>query len=279
MINASKTMIRSQTLFSSSDVQVSIVRCPGIDSVRPESVQAPRFVVSYRGLFVKHAEGGRTVADPNHLMLFSPEKSYRVTHPVRGGDGCLSITVGADHAKNHSSPPARAARQPFSGGILSLSSRDQLTIHALWADLCRGRGMESDIARRVAQWVAAVLRRRAPREEISEPSARVVERVKVLLMTDLAAKWTLAELGEAVGRSPAYLTQLFRRAEGEPLHRYHIRLRLAVALERLPACTDLTGLALDVGFSHHSHFSATFRAHFGVTPSAFRAHAAPPPAI
>ena len=33
---------------------------------------------------------------------------------------------------------------------------------------------------------------------------------------------------------------------------------------------DLTALALDTGFSSHSHFTAVFRRTFGSTPSAFR---------
>jgi AraC family transcriptional regulator len=48
------------------------------------------------------------------------------------------------------------------------------------------------------------------------------------------------------------------------------QLRLARALAELPHTDDLTTLALDVGFSSHSHFSAAFRRAFGMTPSQFR---------
>jgi AraC-like DNA-binding protein len=34
---------------------------------------------------------------------------------------------------------------------------------------------------------------------------------------------------------------------------------------------DIAGLAGELGFTHHSHFTARFRATFGITPSAFRA--------
>jgi AraC-like DNA-binding protein len=40
-------------------------------------------------------------------------------------------------------------------------------------------------------------------------------------------------------------------------------------LERLPHYRErLTDLALDLGFSSHSHFTSAFRAYFGRTPSA-----------
>ena len=55
-----------------------------------------------------------------------------------------------------------------------------------------------------------------------------------------------------------------------PLHAYLTQLRLARALTELPHADDLTGLALELGFSSHSHFSARFRRAFGVSPSRFR---------
>jgi AraC-like DNA-binding protein len=55
-----------------------------------------------------------------------------------------------------------------------------------------------------------------------------------------------------------------------PLHQYLTQLRLAHALDALPSTSDLTQLALDVGFSSHSHFTSRFRRAFGTTPSRFR---------
>ena len=44
-----------------------------------------------------------------------------------------------------------------------------------------------------------------------------------------------------------------------PLYRYHLRLRLARALDLVADCEDVAALAQDLGFSSHSHFSAAFR--------------------
>ena len=67
------------------------------------------------------------------------------------------------------------------------------------------------------------------------------------------------------------MCRLFRRHAGLPLHRYRRRLRLREALRRLAdGERDLTGLALDLGFSEHSHFTNAFRAEFSVPPSGFR---------
>jgi AraC-like DNA-binding protein len=71
--------------------------------------------------------------------------------------------------------------------------------------------------------------------------------------------------------SPWHLARLFRTVTGESISRYLLRLRLGVALDRLAGGErDLAALSLELGFAHHSHFSARFRAMFGVTPSVFR---------
>jgi AraC-like DNA-binding protein len=99
---------------------------------------------------------------------------------------------------------------------------------------------------------------------------RLIRRTKEVLAAAYAQRLSLGDVGRAVGASPTYLTDVFRRVEGVALHQYLTRVRLAHALSALPQADDLTTLALDLGFASHSHFSAVFRRAFGVTPSAFR---------
>jgi len=99
---------------------------------------------------------------------------------------------------------------------------------------------------------------------------RLVDRAKLVLASDLARRWTLAEIASEVRGSPVYLTQVFQQVEGLPLHRYQLRLRLARALDLLAQYDDLTALSLDLGFSSHSLFSAAFREAYGRSPSEFR---------
>jgi len=59
-----------------------------------------------------------------------------------------------------------------------------------------------------------------------------------------------------------------------PVHRYHLRARMAAAVSQvLDSARDLTPIGIDLGFSSHSHFTATFRRTFGITPSALRRRA------
>ena len=100
-------------------------------------------------------------------------------------------------------------------------------------------------------------------------SLALVAKVKELLATT-GELLSLSQIASTIGASPAYLTDLFHRIEGMPIYRYQTRLRLARALGQLPHADDITQLALDLGFSSHSHFSSTFRSTFGITPSNYR---------
>jgi AraC-like DNA-binding protein len=56
-----------------------------------------------------------------------------------------------------------------------------------------------------------------------------------------------------------------------PIHRYLTQMRLRAGMEQLlDGVDDITRLALELGFSSHSHFTESFRREFGCTPSELR---------
>jgi AraC-like DNA-binding protein len=99
---------------------------------------------------------------------------------------------------------------------------------------------------------------------------KLVDRAKLVLSSDPARRWTLAEIAIEVGVSPVYLTQVFQQVEGMPLYRYQLRLRLTRALDLLGRYEDLSALGMDLGFSSHSHFTSAFRQAYGRTPAEFQ---------
>ena len=75
-----------------------------------------------------------------------------------------------------------------------------------------------------------------------------------------------------LGVTAPHLARSYRAVTGRPMHARLTALRLATAMGRLAeAAPDLTGLALDLGYASHSHFTEVFRRKVGVPPSAFRA--------
>jgi AraC-like DNA-binding protein len=97
------------------------------------------------------------------------------------------------------------------------------------------------------------------------------QRTVLFLATHLAENLSLAAIARAVHCSPFHLARLFREQSGVTIHQYRHRLRLREALRRiLDGENDLSALALDLGFSSHSHLTDAFRHAFGAAPRVYR---------
>ena len=99
----------------------------------------------------------------------------------------------------------------------------------------------------------------------------LAEEAKTLIARTYRQEMKLARLAAALEVSVFRLCRVFRRETSTTLHAFRNGLRLAAALELLSEKSlDLTRIALELGYSSHSHFSEAFRRRFGVTPSTFR---------
>ena len=239
-----------------------------------ERAGSTHLVFPYRGVWVRHVGHETSVADANQVLLFNKGESYRVSHPVPGGDASLVVAM-PDSLLRELVPRGllRDGAEPaFRPQRLRIDARTQALMavlrHSLSAGLAQpleGEGLALTLLRR------ALGPRTSHREGSGRERKRLVDRAKLALVADPGRRWTLAEIAAAVNTSPVYLTQVFQQVEGMPLYRYQLRLRLARALALLPEYDDLTALALSLGFSSHSHFSAAFRAVYGSSPTEFRA--------
>ncbi len=264
-----------QPLFRSTTVAAHDVRCRGECRHRSaeECSAATHLVFPYRGLFMRHVGNTQSVADANHVLFFNGDEGYQVSHPASGGDACLSLSISQPLLRELA-PAALLQRRDapmFRNQSLRIDERAQVLV-ALLRHSLRSGAIEPLEAESLA--LTLVCRSLGPRTTHAAGSTRarqrLVDRAKLLLASAPTRRWTLAEIASDIGGSPVYLTQAFKQVEGMPLYRYHLRLRLAHALDRVADCEDVAALALDLGFSSHSHFSAAFRQAYGRTPSEFR---------
>ena len=99
----------------------------------------------------------------------------------------------------------------------------------------------------------------------------LADAARVRLAASVAIAHPLADVAHGLHTSPFHLAHVFREEVGMSMHQHLVRLRLIAALEHLGAgAADLSMLALELGFSNHSHFSVTFRRTFGISPSEAR---------
>ncbi|HEX2453161.1 MAG TPA: AraC family transcriptional regulator [Vicinamibacterales bacterium] len=264
--------VRRRRLFDSPIALVETLTCAGERrAIASEGFSADfQVCLPYRGLFIWHVGEDDVVGDTNQVLFVSGGEAYRLSDPLPGGYSELILT-------------------PDPEVLSELASDTNLAAHPLFrrrsrrADPCLQR-----MRARMLRWANAGDRDDEAGDEVvlgllrsalgagpvvpqpSSSTRRLIRRTKEFLEAHLAAPLRLRDVARAVGASPAYLTDVFRRVEGVPLHQYVIQLRLSRALVELPHASDLTRLAFDLGFSSHSHFAAAFRRAFGCTPSAFR---------
>jgi AraC family transcriptional regulator len=265
----------AESLMHSSTVTVRDIYCQG--SCRHQSVEefaaAAELVFPYRGVYMRHLGQDQAVAEANQVLFFNATEGYRISHPVSGGDASLSLAISEPllHELAPSSFLRDGATLAFRQQRLRIDARTQSLVALL------RHSLRQNIAEPLeAESVALTLVRRAlgPRTTHAAGASvglqKLVDRAKLVLASDLARRWTLAEIASDVRCSPVYLTQVFQQVEGMPLYRYQLRLRLARALDLLAHYDDLTTLGLNLGFSSHSHFSSAFRTAYGCSPSEFR---------
>jgi AraC-like DNA-binding protein len=279
--------ILRRTLFAGELMHIGHVSArPASPAEQPlESQPCNVLVLPLAGVFAKH-EGPRRrfIATANHAVLIAADHRYRVSFPGAIGDRCLTLRLsGAALARVL---PEAAVRDGFDPAAFAthalLPPRAMLARSLLWRCLTRGEADPLCIEELAVTALAAALdaARLGSTPRSAATSAwrnetrtvvRQIERVKEAISVAPAHRWTLAALAELAGMTPFHLAHVFRREVAESVYRYVLRARLARALEAvLDGDGGLTQIALDAGFTSHSHFTARFRALFGVTPRELR---------
>ena len=109
---------------------------------------------------------------------------------------------------------------------------------------------------------------------LRSPSARravAIDTARSFILSRYREQLSLSAIAAECGMAPSTLCESFPQVVGVPVWRYVQRLRLQdAALALAEGVEDLSRLALDLGFSSHSHFAQAFRAQYGVSPSRFR---------
>jgi AraC-like DNA-binding protein len=205
--------------------------------------------VPLSGVYVRRRGRHEHVVDATCACFYRPGEAYRTAHPYGCGDHGGYIRLdGRLAAEMGPWPDARPLGPSHTlrfRNLLRLDDPDAVFEEAvaLVDDVLHGPPVPAN------------------------PSPEV-RRVMARLATRPGHRSTLDQLAADVGLTRFTLARAFRRATGRTVHRYREDNRLAHAVQRLDE--DLTELALDLGFSSHSHFTARFRARLGLTPSAAR---------
>jgi AraC-like DNA-binding protein len=270
-------------LFASPLVTLTNIECPGEDSTsaREERADAHEIVFVRGGAFRLIDRRGHAIVDGRSAILFNRGDGYRVSHPISGGDRCLSLAIRPDALIEMLSTIDESATDkpdtPFQHGLVPLRVPHHLALYRLIVSVSGDRygdilQIDEFALRLAAELLREPTTKYRPQHTNSgrAMSARreIVERAEVAINARFREKVSLADLASATFTSPYHLCRVFKAETGQTLHQAVERLRLLAALDRLAESRDpLADIALSAGFANHSHFTAAFRRHFGQTPA------------
>lgn len=274
-------------LYSSQVFRVGMFRAkPGEPLFRDSGPIGRHLIVFPRtSVTITHAGRDPVVADPNVVMFYNQGQEYTRGQLDPAGDRCewiapderllLEILGSCDPAVRD------RPRRPFSfshgpSDAESYFWQRQVVRHLQAQPQPDPIFVEETLLSVLVQVVGAGVRAWGTGERRQTQDARRVERaaaeaVKHCLSTRFTERLSLNDLAVQVGYSPYHLCRAFRKITGTTIHQYLTQLRLRAALELVEQPdADLTRIALDLGFSSHSHFTQAFRQAFGRPPGATR---------
>jgi AraC family transcriptional regulator len=270
-------------IFCTESVTIGAFRCPPDHPSFRDSgpIKDDCFVFPRTAVVIQHCDDRPFVADPSVVTLYNRNQVYERRPLSSDGDRCDWYAVSPGILRSallDHDPSAADDHRPIRLTHAPADPATYLEQRRLFVHVSAGI---ADDALAVEERVVALLDRvlrRAYRVASRPLAARrlphavdLAEAAKRWVAPRVAERLTLARIAGAVDCSAFHLCRSFRQATGVTLQMYREQVRLRMALERLEdGERDLTRLALDLGYSSHSHFTAGFRRAFGQPPSLTR---------
>jgi len=272
-------------VFASPLVRVGRWRCPAdhpqfLDS-GPSSDAL--FVFPREGVWIEHDGEDPFVADANTVTYYNKGQCYRRRKLSAHGDQCEWIAVApeaiAETLSAHEPAASDRAHSPFPFTRGPSDPDSYLRQRVLFRHVSNERNPDRLYVEEAALAILGDVARLAYAHGTAQPKVRrsrhreieMSEAARDVIARRFKENLSLLEIAREVGSSVFHLARIFKTRTGFSLHGYRNQLRLRAALERLrDPDSDLIDIALDLGFSSHSHFTETFRRNFGKTPSTVR---------
>lgn len=259
---------------------LEIASCVG-DASRRDAVAMhfPLFEAHFQddGAYFLHGAHDTVLVDAHHVELRAAGSTHTYSRPVVPTDRGMSIRFSLDWLGGPSGCATNAIA-PFRSRVVPLGWRRFRQLRALRRTLEQPRVGSAVVEQQIARLIAPLVRSFAHRGSSGALRAatsyrrqRAVEHAKAFLIEHIHERPTLIGVASIVDYAPHHLARVFRDETGLSVHRYLMELRLRQAAARLDeGATNLSSLALDLGFSSQSHFTTAFRGYFGCTPGAYR---------
>lgn len=271
-------------VFDSGLVRLGAFRCHPDDPSFRDSGPARNccFVFPRTAVEIQHEHERAFVANPNVVTFYNQGQAY-LRNPVSiEGDRCdwfgVEMDVVQDVVRSFDPAFEEHPERPFQFTRGWADPAVYLSQRQLFEQVAGGvvkdpLMVEEMVVSLLDQVVRSAYRTKAHlRPNIVSPKQRdIVHHIEFVLSRQWVECLSLRNLANKVGISVYHLCRLFRRATGNTLHQYRQQLRIRWSLESvMESDRSLVDIALDAGFSSHSHYTSFFRREFAKTPSSVR---------
>lgn len=272
-----------RVIFRGAGVQVGSFSCPTSDPRFRDSGPTENHLVVFprNGVWIRHAGSRAFVADPQVVTIYNRGQEYTRASISPDGDRCdwfaVAPALASEIARTYNERNDDEER-PFTQQFALCSPSLYLQQRRLFLSITRGALDAFQIEEAVIGLVASVIARsraNAPwphaTTEPTDAHRDLIERTRATIVANIAEHHSVASLALSLGTSPFHLCRVFRKCTGMTLHVYRLEVRQRMLLERLSTPNaDLSRIAMELGFSSHSHLTATLRQRTGFTPRYLR---------
>jgi AraC-like DNA-binding protein len=256
--------MRSNVLFSSPGVTVMDVWCdPGPNPPSDVEIE-PEFAISIprAGMYVHRMTEGDLFVDPSVMVLRNRGEEQVTVHPTNSGDHNTDIQFSHELVE-----PLLDGGGRFRSRLYATNPGLALKHHQLLVTCRSATGNALEIEESALRLLAVSAGFESPTE--TPPRHRtIVDETRQLLATRFRDDLDLVTIARIIGMSPFHLSRVFHTAVGRTMHSYRTHLRVQWVIEALSqGAPDLSVVAIEAGFSDHSHMTRVFRSLVGATPS------------
>jgi AraC-like DNA-binding protein len=272
-------------VFTSPLVRVGRWRCPAENPIFADSgpISDTLFAFPREGVWIQHEGGEPFVADANTVTYYNKGQVYTRQKLGNWGDQSEWFAVApeaiAETLSAHDPAAIDRPHLPFSFSHGPSDPESYLRQRMVFEHVSREHNADRLFVEEAVLSILGEVTKLAYARRGARPAARarqrregdLVEAARDVIARNFTNNLSLSDIAREVDSSVFHLARIFKARTGFSLHAYRNQLRLRAALERLAQPgVDLIDIALDLGFSSHSHFTETFRRSFGKTPSLVR---------
>ena len=248
----------------------------------PHQIGGTLLVFPRTSVTITHAGQAPVIADQNTVMFYNHGQVYSRSKVSERGDFCewfgFDPQLVADAIRSFDPDVDDHPFEPFSFSHGPSDARSYFLQRLVVDHILGDQSLDHlFIEETMMQVLKRIIENRYQQFGVSPYKSRISQELDVVaaIQKELTVRFeenlTLEHIAIQLNYSPFHLCRVFRKHTGQSIHQYLKHLRLRASLEYVTqAQTDLTDLALEMGFASHSHFTEAFRKTFGVPPSALR---------